>query len=689
MKRLLIISAAALLLGACTKFTDPMPMENTLRVVLSPELGTIQSSGRTATGEAEYEAVVKIYRGSSIAEDLKWTAEILDEPSWIDEFQKSVKLESTFTDYYSGKEYTISEEGIIISFRRNPGNSRTATLRISISDGSTVDFKIRQRGEIPDDVFISNIDDLRAWVATQDEWSDADCVYLEGDIDMDGVSWEPINFSGKLDGRGHCIYNFAQTVKDRSYGFFGIMSGSVSNLVFGSRDGKTYDGNSVINFDGAGGKYHVGMISQCTGNVSGVTNFMNVKIAAGCEANIYSAPLIATAGAADIVIENCTNYGSLSAPTAEKTSGKETLYGGVLARCEPGVGAAIDIRDCRNYGDVITQDPFTTAAGGILGNVPNGHHVRITDCENYGNVANNSVAAPSGFKEGYVGGIGGLLYGNSDGIVIRGCINHGNIKAGGTTLGDMGGILGRGRPAEIVDCINEGSLTFEGSGNAQGLLIGGITGGIYNGGTVSGCTNKGAIRSNKNTVHRMGGITGTMSSGTCTVRNCTNEGDISIIRTEPNGNWQGIGGICGYQENSDAALIEGCTNKGRINITSPSSTTHANAIGAGGIMGTCKLNMTLRDNVNEGDVNCAISGEVPNFAGGLVGYMYAGKCEGDKVRSAVTGVTAGILAGSNLGSFSGCSVAGSVNGTAISEGNASSLAAGVGTGSISGIILWK
>ena len=155
--RILHIAFVLLALGACGKMTEPAPVEQTLRVVLSPELGTIQANGRTADGQAEYEAVVKVYRGPSLADDLSWTAEIVDEPSWIDDFQRSVKMESVFTDIYSGKEYPIKEDGIIISFRANKGNSRSAVLRITVSDGSIFDFRIRQRGEIPDDVHIGSL----------------------------------------------------------------------------------------------------------------------------------------------------------------------------------------------------------------------------------------------------------------------------------------------------------------------------------------------------------------------------------------------------------------------------------------------------------------------------------------------------------------------------------------------------
>lgn len=692
MKQLYFITAAlALAVAGCNVYSEDAPVDDALRIVVSPSLQTFKANGMTADGQSEHRAVVQVFRGTSLSNE-GWKAEIIDEPSWIDDFQASVKISDSFTDVYSGKTYETNHKGICLSLRSNKGTTRTAVLRITTDRGDYVEYKIRQRGEIPDDVHIGSLNDLKAWVADQEEWSDADNVFLEADIDMDGVEWEPINFSGKFDGQGHKIYNFVQTVSGKSFGFFGTMTGSLSNLTFGSKDGLTYDGVSEINFDAPASvsRCHVGMISICRGNVTGVVNFVNVNIAPTCEANVYSAPLIATVTMADIQIKDCINHGNLNAPLAEKTTAKETLLGGILARCEPGAGSAIDIVDCKNYGNVITQDPFSTSIGGILGNVPNGHLVRITGCENFGNVANNSTAAPEGFKEGYAGGIGGLLYGGANtGIVIKNCINHANLKASGTTLGDYGGILGRGRPAEITGCVNEGSITFEGDGKAQGLLIGGITGGMYQGGTITGCTNKGDITSNKNTVHRMGGITGTMSSGKVTVRDCTNEGNLSIIRTLTNSNWQGIGGICGYQEQSDEALIEGCANKGKVTIICPSTTTHVNAIGAGGIMGTCKLNMTMKNNTNLGDVTATIDGSVANYAGGLVGYMYAGSTSGDKVKCAVSCACAGILAGNNCGSFSGVSAGGSVNGTVINAGNVSSLAAGANTGSITGVSFWE
>ena len=73
------------------------------------------------------------------------------------------------------------------------------------------------------------------------ETPDGDFV-LTADIDMTGVDWQPIAFSGTLDGGGHTIYNLtisslgadrAETVdgNDKTYdtaltGFFSVLSGA-------------------------------------------------------------------------------------------------------------------------------------------------------------------------------------------------------------------------------------------------------------------------------------------------------------------------------------------------------------------------------------------------------------------------------------------------------------------------------
>ena len=677
-------ACALLSVAACAKYSEDEPVDRTLRVILSPSPDTFQANGKTAAGESEYTGIVKVLEGTSLSSQ-SWTAEIVDEPSWID-FTNRMDFINEFTDIYSGKKYTTSESGIAFSLKSNKGNSRTFLLRITLGNGEVFDFKIKQRGEIPDAVHITSMDDFNAWLETQSEWSSADEVYLETDLDMDGIEWTPINYPGKFDGQGHCIYNFVQVVNSANFGFFGTISGPLSNVVFGSKDGKTYDGVSAIKFDGSGGVFWVGIISNAQADITSVKNFVNLEIASTCNANLYAAPFIGAATVADITIKDCENYGNLTASNADKTDAKETLYGGILARCNPGGASSLNIIGCKNYGDLITMDPFTTAIGGIVGNCPSANLVYVENCENFGNVANNSTAVPDGYKEGYAGGIAGLLNGNQTvGTIIKGCVNHADLLASGRSLGDYGGIAGRIPSGDIIDCVNEGNVTFDNPGpTGQNLLIGGITGGLYKGGNITGCTNKGNISTNKNSVNRVGGIVSTMNSNTVSVKNCTNEGSVTMSRNDANGNWQAAGGICGFQETSDAASITGCTNKGAVTVSLPSTTSHANQISAGGIIGLAVRVMTTSGNVNLGDVKTSISGSVANYAGGIFGWFKDGSSTNDQCTCAVSGKTAGAAAGNNQATISGPAVSGSVNGTTLTAANIGNLVAGANTGSISG-----
>lgn len=686
MKRVNIVSVLLCVLVsvmACTKAEDA-PYDKQLRVVFSPALDNFLADGKTATDSLDkFETIVKIMEGTSISSQT-WAAQLVDSP-WAT-IEKGLTFTENFTDIYSGNSYSTDESGIAISMTANEGNSRNAILRITTQDGSVFDFKIRQKGLIPDAVHITNMDEFNAWLKTQSEWSSADETFLDTDIDLDGVKWEPINYPGTFDGQGHCIYNFVQEVNSANFGFFGALTGSLKNVVFGSKDGKTYDGVSKIKFDGAGGVFWVGMISNAQGDITSVKNFVDLEIASTSTANIYAAPFIGAATKAGITIRDCENHGNLTSANADKTAAKEALLGGILSRCNPGPASSLNVIGCKNYGNLITMDPYTTAIGGIVGNCPSGNLVYVENCENFGNVAINSTETPDSYKEGFAGGIVGMLNGNkTPGTVIKGCINHANLTADGKTLGDYGGIAGRIPTGDIIDCTNEGNVIFDGENNGgNALLLGGITGGVYKGGKVSGCVNKGKVASNKNQVTRAGGIIGTINTkdGDGTAENCINEGTVSIARTSTNDNWQAAGGIVGFQEGTNRATVKGCTNKGGISVTLPSTTTHKNKISAGGIIGLCAQNMSTSGNVNEGNVTTAVNGDVANYAGGFVGWFQDGSSDNDSSVATVNGTTAGSLFGSNAATVTNAQAAGSVNGTTVTEANVANTAAGANTGSI-------
>lgn len=533
---------------------------------------------------------------------------------------------------------------------------------------------------------IASAADLVAWADARESFTADDKVTLEADIDMSGITdWTPVNFSGTFDGKGHKIYNFVQHIESANAGFFGNVNGPVSNVIFGSKDGKNYDGTSKITFSGSEGWRYVAVIAKLRADLTNVTNFVNVEIDPSSTAKIRAAGLIALANKKDIKVTDCTNYGNLTALQPDKTTAMETIYGGLASCCDGGeTGDIVYFTRCNNYGDVLSTDPFTTCVGGVLSNCPSTKLAVLEDCHNYGKVAINTVATPSSYKEGYVGGVCGLLNGNGTfGIELKNCTNEADITVSGITVGNVGGIAGRVTSCKYVGCTNNGKVTFDGNVAGKALLIGGITGGIYKGGTIEDCTNNGDVSSNKNQVSRLGGIVSTLNTGTITIKGCTNKGDCTIARSEANANWQSAGGIVGFQEASDAATIEGCTNTGKVTVAMENNTTHKNQVHAGGIIGLCYKAVTLKDNKNSGNVSADITttAQTPVIAeaGGICGWFQDGTSTGDLSICSVSAKDfAGAAAGRNDGTFTSPKLGGSVNGTALNVGNLASLAVGTG-----------
>ena len=82
---------------------------------------------------------------------------------------------------------------------------------------------------------------------------------LGADIDCGGAKISPIpSFAAILDGKGHKVYNFSVESTDAKSGLVLLNTGTIKNIVFGSSDGKTYDGKSSISaVEGAGGDFAV------------------------------------------------------------------------------------------------------------------------------------------------------------------------------------------------------------------------------------------------------------------------------------------------------------------------------------------------------------------------------------------------------------------------------------------------
>ncbi len=385
------------------------------------------------------------------------------------------------------------------------------------------------------------------------------------------------------------------------------------------------------------------------------------------------------------------------------------------------------------------------------------------------------VAGPSSVSEVGVGCLVGETRENS---VIKNCVNKAELKVSGvaTKQMDFGGLVGFATGTlQVVDCSNEAPIKITAQvakvfhfggliGRTNGLVsvenchnradvtyeqsdapltwmsIGGVVGSVYVGGSILNSDNTGAIYSNAQQVVRMGGISGVLNTGG-TVAGCVNEGTLTLSQAA-NGNWQSVGGIVGFQEKSATEkdnVISGNTNKGSITVSLENTTTHANKVGVGGIIGEGCLALSVTNNTNTGSVKVTNAAAGAVWAGGIYGALIKHKqeieCSGNTNTGSVTASTSdnaaaaaggvvgyiagssggdantvvltlknekstgsitcgnaeatGAIAGNNAGgALHSCIAGGSVNGTAVTEANLGTLAQGsVSTGTVSGTTL--
>lgn len=206
------------------------------------------------------------------------------------------------------------------------------------------------------------------------------------------------------------------------------------------------------------------------------------------------------------LVENCVNYGNLNV---------YGINGGIVGE------GSIHIKNCCNYGAIITTYDGPTAAGGIAGQMTNTSV--IEDCINHesGEIIANAA--------------GGIV-GNAGESIISRCGNKAPIKGGGRkySVGGMtalvGGITASG--GRISNCYNSGEVSIDMSNEAKGYQIGGISGGLSEPGYIRNVYNTGAVI--KPTPSAMAGIVLPALVGTTEVNHCYWYGDFEVQPTFQN-----------------------------------------------------------------------------------------------------------------------------------------------------------
>lgn len=138
----LALALSCLMLSSCYKDgTDYVSSD--VRISLYPAPAGFAADGTTLDGAETYSAVVTVNYGAAVSGG-KWTAEILESPSWVS--LKDVLLTYTYPDTWGTGIHENQEKGIEISAEPNGGPDRSFTLRIWAPSGEFRDYVVKQEG---------------------------------------------------------------------------------------------------------------------------------------------------------------------------------------------------------------------------------------------------------------------------------------------------------------------------------------------------------------------------------------------------------------------------------------------------------------------------------------------------------------------------------------------------------------
>ena len=380
-------------------------------------------------------------------------------------------------------------------------------------------------------------------------------VDLQADIDMRNVPWTPIeNFTGTFNGNGHRIYNINVSTDGRYAGFFAYAKGAISDVVFGSKDGTSYDGTSRIEL-----KYsadtdtwcYAGIVAQSNNTLTGVTSFVPVTVTADSRCKSRTGGIVGSLYNGKM--SGCRNYGAVSNVATAGVASYVAGIAGIVDGSGDAAGA-ITLDGCHNHGPVMTSLGLGNAVAGITASVmKTAVNTTISNCTNAGEIRFDNAGASAAHR---IGGIVAYIVDSCPTLVIDNCTNKGTVVSNMNGNCFIGGIAGVNYAAAIRDCTNEAEVKFV-QANAAGagyLCIGGIAGQTYSGAKVTGCANRAAVSSDKLQVTRIGGIVGTHNAST--IDDCSNSGDITLAYTATANNWEAAGGIVGFYDGGDQRLHE-------------------------------------------------------------------------------------------------------------------------------------
>lgn len=278
-------------------------------------------------------------------------------------------------------------------------------------------------------------------------------VDLQADIDMRNVPWTPIeNFTGTFNGNGHRIYNINVSADGRYAGFFAYAKGAISDVVFGSKDGTSYDGTSRIEL-----KYsadtdtwcYAGIVAQSNNTLTGVTSFVPVTVTADSRCKSRTGGIVGSLYNGKM--SGCRNYGAVSNVATAGVASYVAGIAGIVDGSGDAAGA-ITLDGCHNHGPVMTSLGLGNAVAGITASVmKTAVNTTISNCTNAGEIWFDNAGASAAHR---IGGIVAYIVDSCPTLVIDNCTNKGTVVSNMNGNCFIGGIAGVNYAAAIRDCTN-------------------------------------------------------------------------------------------------------------------------------------------------------------------------------------------------------------------------------------------
>lgn len=389
-------------------------------------------------------------------------------------------------------------------------------------------------------------------------------VALTADLDLAGVNFDPIGdtqahaFAGTFDGQEHKISNLTITNAHNFSGFFGFANATsvIKNL--------TLDEAACLGFN-------FNYVGAVAGMSQGTIDNCSVTSTQGIEGNNFVGGI---AGRGNI-ITNC--YANCDGRYAGVFSYAGNA-GGITGYIAKEASGNINEGNPGSY-----SGPSTTGVGGIAG------------------YAQRGAVLSGNINLGVVGGyanaqapLGGIV-GNAVGAVIEANGNEGNVW--GQT--NVGGIVGLANACQINNNESYGVLTA--LTNTAGGIVGASQGATKIDGAVHGGTVQVYYSSQKALGPNAGGILGSVLSGTPTISNVLNAGD--VYGTDK------LGGIIG----NGGGTISGAVNNGEIVSMKAAD---GEGLFVGGLVGYATVATTISDSYNAAALESATAA-VANLVAGI------------------------------------------------------------------------